>query len=48
VYLWEKHPEYLKKFYWKQHKVWTGGYFAATVGSVSEENVAKYIKDQGK
>lgn len=47
VFLWEKQGEYLSKFYWKRHQVWTGGYFAATVGDVSEKNVAKYIKNQG-
>jgi putative transposase len=46
-WLWEKDGEYLRKFYWKRKQVWTGGYFAATVGDVSERGVAEYIEKQG-
>jgi putative transposase len=35
----------LKKKYWGQH-LWARGYFCATVGSVTEETVRKYIAEQ--
>lgn len=44
--MWQKHHDYLSKFYWSgQHHLWTRGYFASTVGSVSEVKLAEYIKN---
>jgi putative transposase len=40
----EEFPE-LKKRYWGQH-LWGRGYFCATVGSVTEETIMKYIENQ--
>ena len=40
----EEFPE-LKKRYWGQH-LWSRGYFCATVGSVTEEIIQKYIENQ--
>lgn len=40
----EEFPE-LKKRYWGQH-LWARGYFCATVGTVTEETVRKYIDEQ--
>ena len=40
----EEFPE-LKKRYWGQH-LWGRGYFCATVGSVTEEIIKKYIENQ--
>ncbi|KUO72519.1 MAG: transposase, partial [Desulfosporosinus sp. BRH_c37] len=40
----DQYPE-LKKRYWGQH-LWARGYFCATVGSVTEETIKKYIEDQ--
>ncbi|KUO76345.1 MAG: transposase, partial [Desulfosporosinus sp. BRH_c37] len=37
----DQYPE-LKKRYWGQH-LWARGYFCATVGSVTEETIKKYI-----
>lgn len=45
--LWEKHENYLKKFYWKRKYLWTHGYFCATIGNVSEEAIKCYILNQG-
>lgn len=36
----------LKKRYWGQH-LWGRGYFCATVGSVTEETIRRYIENQG-
>lgn len=41
----EQFPE-LKKKYWGQH-LWGRGYFCATVGSVTEETIRRYIENQG-
>ena len=35
----------LKKHYWGQH-LWSRGYFCATVGAVTEEQVKAYIEEQ--
>ena len=40
----DEFPE-LKKRYWGQH-LWARGYFCATVGSVTEETIRKYIESQ--
>ena len=36
-HIWKKHTEYLKNHFWKEHTFWTDGYFACSVGNVSEE-----------
>lgn len=46
--LWETHELELKKHYWSgRQKLWSGGYYAATIGDVSSEQVEKYLKKQG-
>ena len=40
----DEFPE-LKKRYWGQH-LWARGYFCATVGSVTEETIKRYIESQ--
>lgn len=48
ICLWENNEQFLKKFYWKNKKIlWTGGYFASTIGEVSEETLKHYIENQG-
>jgi putative transposase len=37
----------LKPHYWKP-VLWAVGYFAATVGEVTHETVAKYVEEQGR
>ena len=46
-HIWEKYPNYLRKHFRKEHTFWTDGYFACSVGSVSEEMLRKYIENQG-
>jgi len=38
--------KYLLQF-WKEHTFWTDGYFACSVGDVSEEMLKRYIENQG-
>jgi len=35
------------KQFWKEHTFWTDGYFACSVGNVSEEMLKRYIGNQG-
>jgi putative transposase len=46
-YLWQKQGTHFKKYFWKKKKIWSGGYFASTIGEVSEMNILEYIKNQG-
>lgn len=46
-YMWEKHKEYLSKQYWKRKILWSDGYFACSIGQVSQEIIEKYIQNQG-
>ena len=46
-HIWEKYPNYLQKHVWKEHTFWTDGYFACSVGNVSEEMLRRYIENQG-
>ena len=46
-HIWKKHTEYLKNHFWKEHTFWTDGYFACSVGNVSEEMLKQYIENQG-
>lgn len=46
-HIWERYPYYLQNHFWKEHTFWTDGYFACSVGNVSEEMLRKYIENQG-
>ena len=37
----------LQRFFWKEHLLWTRGYFCSSVGDVSEEKLRQYIETQG-
>ena len=45
--MWNYHEEYLSKQYWKHKILWSDGYFACSVGNVSEEMLKRYIENQG-
>lgn len=45
VQLFKEFPE-LKRFYARCGKLWSDGYFIASVGRVSEETVKRYIEEQ--
>lgn len=47
-HVWEKYPNYLQKYFWKEHTFWTDGCFACSVGNVSEEMLQRYIENQGQ
>ena len=35
-HIWKRYPDYLRKYFWKEHIFWTDGYFVCSVGNVSE------------
>ena len=45
--MWNKHEEFLHKHYWKKRILWSGRYFAASVGEASLETIMRYIENQG-
>ena len=45
--IWQKYEHFLKRHFWKERTFWTDGYFASTIGDVSESTVRKYIENQG-
>ncbi len=46
-HIWKIHSDYLSRQFWKEYTFWTDGYFACSVGNVSEEILRKYIQNQG-
>ncbi|MCI9006186.1 MAG: IS200/IS605 family transposase [Lachnospiraceae bacterium] len=46
-HIWERYPNYLREHFWEGGTFWTDGYFACSVGDVSEEMLRKYIENQG-
>ena len=38
---------YLKKQFWLEKTFWGDGYFAFSIGQVSQETIEKYIQNQG-
>ena len=46
-HIWKSYPQYLRKQFWKEHTFWIDGYFACSVGNVSEEMLKRYIENQG-
>lgn len=46
-YAWKKYPAFLKRYYWKEHTLWSDGYFAASIGTVSQTVIERYIENQG-
>lgn len=45
--LWKSHSEELSRYYWKEHTLWSDGYFAASIGEVSQSTIEHYIENQG-
>ena len=47
IKLWQLHYSYLSDFYWKEHTLWSDGWFCSTIGNVSEATLRHYIETQG-
>ncbi len=46
-FAWKEHFSMLKQHYWKERTLWSDGYFAASIGQVSQETIERYIQNQG-
>ena len=46
-HIWRLHKNYLSKIFWRDKTFWTNGYFACSIGNVSENTLRKYIQNQG-
>lgn len=46
-HIWRKYPKYLSKYFWKEKTFYTDGYFVSSIGNVSEDNLKRYIENQG-
>lgn len=45
--MWLHHEDILKTIYWKNKLLWSDGYFACSIGQVSQDIIEKYIQNQG-
>ena len=44
---WKKYEMLLSKHYWKERTLLSDGYFAASIGTVSQTVLERYIENQG-
>lgn len=44
---WKEYGSFLSQHYWREHTLWSDGYFAASVGTVSVTAIERYIENQG-
>lgn len=45
--MWSHHSGYLSMQYWKKWILWSDGYFACSIGQVSQKAIEQYIQNQG-
>ena len=43
---WKNHRSMLQQHYWKEKTLWSDGYFAASIGQVSQAAIEHYIENQ--
>ena len=46
-WIWKRFSSILVRYFWKERTFWTDGYFACSIGNVSEETLRTYIENQG-
>jgi len=46
-HIWNIYSNYLFTQFWKERTFWTDRYFACSIGNVSENQLRKYIEQQG-
>ena len=44
---WKDYQPMLHHHYWKSKTLWSDGYFAASIGQVSQTTIEHYIENQG-
>ena len=47
IWIYNSNSKILKYDFWKEKTFWSDGYFACSIGMVSEEIIRKYIQNQG-
>lgn len=47
IELWKKYGKFLSKYYWKEHTLWSDGYFVCSIGNSNPETIKNYIRKQG-
>lgn len=45
--MWLHRSDILQTVYWKKEALWSDGYFACSIGQVSQDIIEKYIQNQG-
>ena len=45
--MWQRNEFFMSKQYWKRKILWSEGYFACSIGQVSQGVIEKYIQNQG-
>ena len=45
--MWQEHNALLREHFWKRKNLWSDGYFACSIGQVSQKIVEQYIQNQG-
>lgn len=46
-HIWNHHASFLRAHFWREKTFWADGYFACSVGNVSEKILKEYIEKQG-
>ncbi len=46
-FAWKHHQAMLRHHLWKEKTLWSDGYFAASIGQVSQTTIEHYIENQG-
>lgn len=46
-YMWNRHESVMRLYYWERRILWSDGYFACSIGQVSQEIIERYIENQG-
>ena len=45
--IWKNYPRMMKRTFWREHTLWSDGYFACSIGEASKETIEQYIQNQG-
>lgn len=45
--MWLHYSDILQTVYWKKETLWSDGYFACSIGQVSQDIIEKYIQNHG-
>lgn len=46
-HIWQKYSKYIKQYLWKEHTLFTDGYFVSSIGTVSADKLNAYIEEKG-